>query len=184
MRKTLAVAVTVAGLAAGRADAQQISTIQFNGLETGMRIRVSSSRLFEDQKVSGTVISVSRDSIVLDTLDMRKVERRFFPQTLLVDSHRRITLPVHDVDSLDVSLGTSRVAGMMKGAGKAALIGGAMAGLLYISGYDNISFANFRQGFRSGAKIGAIVGVSVGFSYGSEQWRKVGRIRPSWLGKK
>lgn len=182
MRRAMAaVAVAAAGMMAGSLEAQQIPSRQFTGLEVGMRIRVDADRLFPE-RVSGTVVFVSPDSLVLDTLDMRKVERRFFPKTLLVDSVRRVTVPVHDVDSVDVSLGTSRISGMLKGARTAALIGGAIIGLTYVSGVNKLSFDNFSDGFRSGAKIGAVVGLSIGFSYGSEQWRKVGKLRPSWLG--
>ena len=176
-----AVAIAVAGLAGfGSLSAQQVPTQQFAGLEPGMRIRVTSDRLFH-QKISGTVIHVSPDSLVHDTLDMRKVERRFFPQTVLVETERRVTLPVYDVDSVDISMGTSRAMGMLKGAGKAALIGGAVVGLSYIQGYNQMSMRNFSKGFRSGTKIGAAAGLAIGFSYGSERWNKLGRLRPSWL---
>ena len=177
-----AVAIAVTGLAGGvgTLGAQQVPTQQFAGLEPGMRIRVTSDRMFQN-KISGTVVHVSADSLVLDTLDMRKVERRFFPQTLLVESERRVTLPVYDVDSVDISMGTSRARGMLKGAGKAALVGGALVGLSYVQGYNQMSMKNFSKGFRSGTKIGAVVGLSIGFSYGSERWNKLGRLRPSWL---
>lgn len=177
--RAVAIAAALAA-GAGSLGAQQVPTQQFAGLEPGMRIRVSSERMFQ-QKISGTVVFVSSDSLVLDTLDMRKVERRFFPQTVLVDRERRVTLPVYDVDSVDISMGTSRAMGMLKGAGKAALVGGAVVGLSYIQGYNQMSMKNFSKGFRSGTKVGALVGLSIGFSYGSERWNKLGKLRPSWL---
>ena len=180
MRGQLAAAVVVAGVVSGALGAQQIPSRQFEGLAPGMRIRVSADRFFAE-KISGTIVYASADSIVLDTLDMRAVDRRFFPKTQLVDAERHVTLPVYDVDSVDVSLGTSRLKGMLKAGRTAAIIGGALVGLTYVSGVNNMNFKNFRNGFRSGATIGAVVGISIGFSYGSERWRTVGKLRPSWL---
>lgn len=163
------------------ADAQQIDN-SFTGFESGMRVRVTASRLLSE-KLTGTILYMSADSVVLDTLDQRRVDRRFFPEPVLVDKYRQITLSTADVDSVDVSLGQSRTAGMLRLGRNAALIGGTVAGLAYVSGYNQISFRNFAEGFRSGVKLGAVVGLSIGFTYGDEKWRSVGRIRPGLLAK-
>lgn len=148
-----------------------------------MRVRVTAPRLFPE-KLTGTIIRLSSDSVVLDTLDQRRVDRRFFPEPVLVDKFRQITLSTLDVDSIDVSLGQSRTAGMLRLGRNAALIGGTVAGLAYVSGYNQISFRNFAEGFRSGVKLGAVIGLSIGYTYGDEKWRSVGRIRPGLLAKK
>lgn len=162
--------------------AQQMMQPTFTGFEAGMRVRVSAPRLLND-KVTGTIVYMSADSVVLDTVDQRRVERRFFPDPILVESERQITFSPRDVDSVDVSLGQSRVQSMMRLGRNAALIGGTIAGLAYTSGYQQISFRNFAEGFRSGVKIGAVVGFSIGFAYGDEKWHSVGRLRPGWLAK-
>jgi hypothetical protein len=181
---TVGRALAILGLPLAMGSAQQIAppTFTFTGFEAGMRVRVSAPRLL-DHKLTGTIIYMSADSVVLDTVDQRRVERRFFPDPVLVESHRRITLSATDVDSVDISLGQSRVRSMARLGRNAALIGGTIAGLAYTSGYQKISFRNFAEGFRSGLKLGAVVGVSIGFAYGDEKWHSVGRLKPGWLKK-
>jgi len=166
-------------LAAGSAQQQDNS---FSGFEPGMRVRVHAPRVLKE-KLTGTIISMGSDSVVIDTVDQRRVDRRFFPDPVLVDKYRLITLPTADVGSVDISLGQSRTRGMLRVGRNAALIGGTIAGLAYVSGYNQISFRNFAEGFRSGVKLGAVVGLSIGFTYGDERWRSVGRIRPGLLAK-
>jgi hypothetical protein len=174
----LAASCTVALNSAG---AQQIEN-SFTGFESGMRVRVTAPRLLT-QKLTGTIVHMSADSVVIDTVDQRRVDRRFFPEVVLVEKYRQITLSTNDVDSVDVSLGQSRTAGMLRLGRNAALIGGTVAGLAYVSGYNQISFRNFAEGFRSGVKLGAVVGLSIGYTYGDEKWRSVGRIRPGLIAK-
>ncbi len=154
----------------------------FSGFEPGMRVRVNAPR-HQKEKFTGTIVSMRSDSVVIDTVDQRRVDRRFFSDPVLVDSYRLVTLPTAYLDSVDISLGQSRTRGMFRAGRNAALIGGTIAGLAYVSGYNQISFRNFAEGFRSGVKIGAVVGLSIGFTYGEEKWRSVGRIRPGLLAK-
>ena len=178
-----AVALLLTAPLAG-AQAQQIEgDNSFTGFQSGTRVRVTAPRLLHS-KLTGTIVTMTRDSVVLDTVDQRRVDRRFFPDPVLVDSYRRITLMTADVDSVDISLGQSRMRGMLRIGRNAALIGGTVAGLAYVSGYNQISFRNFAEGFRSGVKLGAVVGLSIGYTYGDEKWHSVGRIRPGLVGKK
>lgn len=181
---TVVRALTILILPLGMGRAQQLvqPTFTFTGFETGMKVRVKAPRILND-KLTGTIVYMSTDSVVLDTVDQRRVERRFFPDPVLVESERRITLATADVDSVDISVGQSRVRSMMRIGRNAALIGGTIAGLGYVSGYQQLSFRNFAEGFRSGMKLGAAVGLSIGFAYGDEKWHSVGRLRPGWLAK-
>jgi hypothetical protein len=183
-RMTVAKALAILALPVGVGDAQQLMqpTFTFTGFETGMKVRVKAPRLM-NEKLTGTIVYMSADSVVLDTVDQRRVERRFFPDPVLVESERRITLSTGDVDSVDISLGQSRLRSMMRIGRNAALIGGTIVGLGYVSGYQQPSFRNFAEGFRSGVKLGAVVGFSIGFAYGDEKWHSVGRMRPGWLAK-
>jgi hypothetical protein len=181
-RSTYAVALLLAAPLAS-AGAQQLSDNSFTGFENGMRVRVTAPRLL-NRKLTGTIVTLTRDSVVLDTVDQRRVDRRFFPDPVLVDSYRSITLMTADVDSVDISLGQSRTRGMLRIGRNAALIGGTVAGLAYVSGYNQISFRNFAEGFRSGVKLGAVIGLSIGYTYGDEKWHSVGRIRPGLIAKK
>lgn len=182
-RSTYAVALLLAAPLAGTGAQQIGSDNSFTGFENGMRVRVTAPRLM-NHKLTGTIVTLTRDSVVLDTVDQRRVDRRFFPDPVLVDSYRNITLMTADVDSVDVSLGQSRMRGMLRIGRNAALIGGTVAGLAYVSGYNQISFRNFAEGFRSGVKLGAVVGLSIGYTYGDEKWHSVGRIRPGLIAKK
>ena len=180
-RSTFVLALFLAaplGSAAAQADENS-----FTGFQDGMRVRVTAPRLL-NQKLTGTIVTLTRDSVVIDTVDQRRVDRRFFPDPVLVDSYRHITLMTADVDSVDVSLGQSRTMGMLRVGRNAALIGGTIAGLAYVSGYNQISFRNFAEGFRSGVKLGAVIGLSIGYTYGDEKWHSVGRIRPGLIAKK
>lgn len=171
----LAVACSVVAFTDG--NAQQLDN-SFTGFTSGTRVRVTAPRILLDQKLTGTIVHMNADSVVIDTTDARRVDRRFFPDPVLVEKYRQITLSTADVDSVDVSLGQSRTRGMMRIGRNAALIGGTIAGLAYVSGYNQISFRNFAEGFRSGVKLGAVVGLSIGYTYGDEKWHSVGRFRP------
>ena len=176
-RTTVARALAILVLPLAMGSAQQMPQPTFTGFEPGMRVRVKAPRLL-DEKLTGTIIYMNADSVVLDTVDQRRVERRFFPDPVLVENERRITLLTADVDSVDVSVGQSRLRSMLRIGRNAALIGGTAAGLSYVSGYQKMSFRNFAEGFRSGVRIGAVVGFSIGLAYGDEKWHSVGRLRP------
>ena len=176
-RTTVAQALAILVLPLAVGSAQQMPQPAFTGFEPGMRVRVKAPRILDD-KLTGTIVFMSADSMILDTVDYRRVERRFFPDPVLVESERRITLSNVDVDSVDISVGQSRVRSMMRIGRNAALIGGTALGLSYVSGYQKMSFRNFAEGFRSGVRIGAVVGFSIGLAYGDEKWHSVGRLRP------
>jgi hypothetical protein len=176
-RTTVALALAILVLPLAMGGAQQMPQPTFTGFEPGMRVRVKAPRVLND-KLTGTIVFMNADSVVLDTVNYRRVERRFFPDPVLVESERQITLSTVDVDSVDVSIGQSRLRSMMRIGRNAALIGGTIAGLGYVSGYQNMSFRNFAEGFRSGVKLGALVGFSIGFAYSDDRWYSVGRLRP------
>jgi hypothetical protein len=149
----------------------QTSSIDNRIFSPGARVRVMSS--WSKQKIEGTVTSATHDSVVVDTVDYSAQNRMFMPSAILVDEYRRLTLPIADVDSVEVSMGRSRALGVMRTGLKAALIGGAIIGIQAISGRVNPSFKQFGRGFASGMAVGASIGIPFGYSRGVERWRRV-----------
>lgn len=157
-------------------DAQQLSTATSGVFEPGTRVRVRAAE--SKQRIVGTVVHASRDSVVVDTADAFR-ERRFLnPAPILVDDFRRVTLPVANVDSVEVSLGRSRALGVIKGSLAGAIFGGLYVGLSGLSGYGAPSFRRFSRGFTQGAPAGAVVGVPIGWVFRGERWMRVSVPRP------
>jgi hypothetical protein len=137
----------------------------------GARVRVMAS--WSKHKIEGTVTSATRDSVVVDTVDYHAQNRMFMPSAILVEEYRHLTLPIDDVDSVEVSMGRSRALGVIRTGLKAALIGGAIVGVQAISGRVNPSFKQFGRGFASGVVVGASIGIPFGYARGVERWRRV-----------
>ncbi|HVE80175.1 MAG TPA: hypothetical protein VNA89_15020 [Gemmatimonadaceae bacterium] len=125
------------------------------------------------QKVKGTVSSLSRDSVVVDTVDYAAQHRLFMPAAVPVDDVRHMTVRLAQVDSVEVSLGKSRSVGALRAGLKGALIGGAILGVQALSGRTNPSFGQFADGFLAGAIAGASIGGPIGYARGHERWRSV-----------
>jgi hypothetical protein len=161
----------------------QTSPIDSPVFSPGARVRVMAT--WSKQKIEGTVTSATRDSVVVDTVDYHAQTRMFMPSPVLVEEYRKLTLPISDVDSLEVSMGRSRALGVMRTGLKAALIGGAIIGVQAISGRVNPSFKQFGRGFASGMVVGASIGIPFGYSRGVERWRRVQmpRIRAPQKGR-
>lgn len=167
---------------ASAADAQQLSSASSGVFEPGTRVRVRASELGK-HRIVGTVVKASQDSVVVDTADTFR-ERRFFnPAPILVDRFRRVALPVASVDSLEVSMGRSRVLGAVKGSVAGALLGGLYVGMSGLSGYGSPSFRRFSRGFTQGAAAGAVVGVPIGWVFRGERWMRVSVPRPRVPGR-
>ena len=137
----------------------------------GTRVRVMAS--WSKHKIEGTVKSTTGDSVVVDTVDYAAQNRLFMPSVVLVEEYRQLTLPISEVDSVEVSLGRSKALGVIRTGLKAALIGGAIVGVQAISGRVNPSFKQFGRGFASGVAIGASIGIPFGYARGVERWRPV-----------
>lgn len=138
----------------------------------GTRLRISAPSL-QRNKVVGTVVSRVADTLVVDTTDVAREHRLFFPSTVPLDQHRRISLPVAMIDTLQVSVGRSRVHGMVRLATKAAVFGGIALGLNYMSGTNRVNFKNFSSGFRTGAVAAGVIAAPIGFRLGQEKWTTV-----------
>ena len=157
-------------------DAQQLASAASGVFEPGTRVRV---RAVEGKhRIVGTVIRASRDSVVVDTADTFRESRFFNPTPILVDNFRRVTLPVANVDSVEVSLGRSRALGVVKGSLAGAVLGGLYVGMSGLSGYGAPSFRRFSRGFTQGAAAGAVVGIPIGWVFRGERWMRVSVPRP------
>lgn len=150
----------------------------------GARIRLASP-WNASRRIVGTVADARADSVVVDTADVFAQQRLFNPAPVVVDRYRRVTLPTKGVESVEVSLGRSRLVGMLRGATLGAVGGGAWAGLASMNGQPHPSFSRFATGFASGAVLGAGIGVPLGYIYRVERWRLVTRpgvvVRPAGL---
>lgn len=174
------VAITLA--IAGGAEAQQ------RELPVGSRVRVTlncdhpgrrhttvaSFCLVTGGRVSGAVISNAHSPtprFTLDTADLRKIDRRFFPAPTPTDRARIYTVEWRDVDEIETSAGVSRVWGFVRGVVAGAAIGGSVFALCRISGVNNANSRNLTLGFASGMPAGGAIGGLIGFARGSERWR-------------
>ena len=138
-------------------------------LEPGTRVRVLATVVGKSRFV-GTVASVRGDTVVLDTVDVTKTGRLFFPSTVPLERYRRISLTLAEIDDVEVSRGHSRARGLLKGTLGGALFGGVFVGLTAISGQGRMTLRHFAGGFTSGATAGLAVGAAAGFALRSERW--------------
>lgn len=181
--KAPATMLTVLLLASHTAVAAQQVETPLDALVKGARIRVSSP-WDAKRKIVGTVADARADSVVVDTVDVFAQQRLFNPSPIVVDSYRLVTLPTRGVDSVEVSMGRSRVVGMLRGAAVGAVAGGTWAALASLNGQVSPTFGEFARGFASGAVLGMGVGIPLGYVYRVERWRLVTRPhfagRPQW----
>lgn len=140
----------------------------------GTRVRVDAPKVSRD-RIVGTVRAIRADSIVLDTVDVQRQERMFFPSTVLVEDYRRVTLAVSEVANMERSRGRSRILGAIKTGIRGALIAGVIGGLgsLSAGSRDGITLRDFTRGAGEGAMLGIAIGGSFGWAYGSERWQPV-----------
>jgi hypothetical protein len=138
----------------------------------GTRLRMSVPSL-QRERIVGTVIARVADTVVVDTVDAAAEHRMWFPTTITVAEHRRVSIPVALIDTLQVSVGRSRPGGMLRLAARAALYGGLALGVNYMSGNNRVNMRNFSAGFRTGAVLAAVVAAPIGFRRGQERWATV-----------
>ena len=170
-------------LASNNSVAAQDLATPLGAFVKGARIRLVSP-WDAKRRIVGTVADARADSVVVDTVDVFAQQRLFNPAPIVVDRYRRITLPIKGVDSVEVSMGRSRVVGVLRGASLGAVVGGAWAALASLNGQANPTFSQFASGFASGAALGVAFGVPLGYVYRVERWRLVTRPRvgspPVW----
>jgi hypothetical protein len=125
------------------------------------------------ERITGTIEAVHPDSIVLDTADVAREQRLFFPVAVIADDYRRVSIPMRDVGHVERSQGRSRWLGGVRGGVRGALIVGLIAGVGSLSGRQGVTFQDFLQGFGAGAVLGAAVGAPLGYQTGVERWYDV-----------
>ena len=161
-------------LASTRSVVGQVPVAPLDAFVKGARIRLAAP-WNASRRIVGTIADARADSVVVDTADVFAQQRLFNPAPVVVDRYRRITVPIRDVDSVEVSMGRSRIVGMLRGGAIGSVVGGAWAGLASMNGQASPSFAQFARGFASGAVLGAGFGVPLGYVYRVERWRMVTR---------
>lgn len=183
MKSSRTMLTVVLLLAIPRPVAAQDPAAPLDAFVKGARIRLASP-WNASRRIVGTVADARADSVVVDTADVFAQQRLFNPAPVVVARYRHVTLPIRDVDSVEVSMGRSRVIGMLRGGAIGALAGGAWAGLASMNGQQNPSFARFAGGFASGALLGVGFGVPLGYIYRVERWRMITRTTvvrgPAW----
>src|SRR5215212_9180150 len=140
----------------------------------GARVRLRVPMLGKD-KIAGTVMLAQGDSLVLDTVDAGVERRMFFPNTILVDEFRHVTLPLAMVDSIEVSSGRSRWAGIRHSAKRGALFLGLLGAATFRSGDGTPGLRNFAGGYLNGAAVGFVLGGAFGLTRSGERWQSVPR---------
>jgi hypothetical protein len=129
---------------------------QLRDVLPGSRVRVQS--VSSDQRVEGTLMSHSPDSMVV-----------------AVSGAVRTALPYVSVSRLQVSHGKSRGAGAIRGMKIGAMIGGGTALLLAasLSGTEEIALEDVVAVTGVYAISGGLWGLAIGSLVGAEQWRTV-----------
>jgi hypothetical protein len=143
-------------------------------LSPGTRLRIIAPRMARD-RIVGIVRAVHRDTVILDTADVAREQRRFFPSTVLVEEYRQMSLPLAEVGSVERSRGRSRAIGALKGGLRGALIAGVLSGLgsLSAGSRDGITLRDFTRGASEGMIVGVAIGAPWGWASGAEQWQPV-----------
>ena len=138
--------------------------------EVGQRIRIIAPSRGRD-RIVGVLDSLRDSAVVIDTAQR---ERRWFldPGPVLTDSYRRISIPLSDIRSLEVSRGRSRAKGALRGAVIGGVSGALTWGLANTPQF-NPGFKDFKNGIGPGFLIGAPLGATFGYLWGREKWRTV-----------
>ena len=134
----------------------------------GDRVRVIAPTIRDDRYV-GTVESLPRDSITLDTAGVRR-RLGFDTGPVLVEEFRRVTLPTSAIQSIDISTGRTHKRSTIKGVILGALGGAALFGLTNLPEV-NPGFEDFVDGAVVGVVIGTVAGGIVGYLLGGEKWQ-------------
>jgi hypothetical protein len=152
--------------AARAADAQMRGPAQLP--RVGDRVRVVAPSIRDDRYV-GTVESLPRDSITLDTAGVRR-RLGFDTGPVLVEEYRRVTIPTSAIQSIDISTGRTHRRSTIKGAIIGAAGGGALFGATNLPEV-NPTFSDFVDGAAVGLVVGAVAGGVVGYLLGGEKWQ-------------
>ena len=134
----------------------------------GDRVRVIAPTIRDDRYV-GTVESLPRDSITLDTAGVRR-RLGFDTGPVLVEEYRRVTIPTSAIQAIDISTGRTHRRSTIKGAIIGALGGGALFGATNLPEI-NPTFTDFLDGAVIGVAVGAVAGGVVGYLLGGEKWQ-------------
>ena len=134
----------------------------------GDRVRVIAPSIRDDRYV-GTVESLPRDSITLDTAGVRR-RLGFETGPVLVEEYRRVTIPTSAIQSIDISTGRTHRRSTIKGVIIGALGGGALFGATNLPEV-NPTFTDFLDGAVVGVVVGAVAGGVVGYLLGGERWQ-------------
>jgi len=134
----------------------------------GDRVRVVAPAIRDDRYV-GTVESLPRDSITLDTAGVRR-RLGFETGPVLVEEYRRVTIPTSAIQSIDISTGRTHRRSTIKGAVIGALGGAAVFGATNLPEV-NPKFSDFLDGAAVGVVVGAVAGGVVGYLLGGEKWQ-------------
>ena len=148
------------------------ATLRHALLTRGARVRLRVPMMGKE-KVAGRVLVAQGDSVVLDTVDAAAERRMFFPNTITVEAYRRVTLPLSAVDSVEVSAGRSRRAGVLRSAARGALYLGLLGAATFRSGDGAPNLRNAIGGSVNGALFGFALGGAVGATRGGERWESV-----------
>ena len=157
--------VAVGGLAE-QAGAQARGPAQLP--RVGARVRVIAPTIRDDRYV-GTVESLPRDSITLDTAGVRR-RLGFDTGPVLVEEYRRVTLPTSAIQSIDISTGRTHRRSTIKGVIIGSLAGAALFGATNLPEV-NPTFSDFLDGAVVGLVVGAVAGGVVGYLLGGEKWQ-------------
>ena len=164
LRQLIAVTVMIGSSSVVRAQEPAKSP------EVGQRIRIIAPSHGRD-RIIGVLDSLRDSAVVVDTAQR---ERRWFfdPGPILTDSYRRVSIPLRDIRSLEVSRGRSRTKGALRGGVVGGLLGALTWGFANTPQF-NPGWKDFKNGLGPGLAIGAPLGATFGYLWGREKWRTV-----------
>jgi len=160
----LALGATLGVTSAARAQVRGPSQLP----RVGDRVRVVAPTIRDDRYV-GTVESLPRDSITLDTTGVRR-RLGFDTGPVLVEEYRRVTLPTSAIQAIDISTGRTHRKSTIKGVVLGSLGGAVVFGATNLPEV-NPSFSDFVDGAVVGLLVGAVAGGVVGYLLGGEKWQ-------------